>query len=331
MNNGSRKDGLEPSEQKMGANERISRREWVGSIANASLVAMGVGAAITGAPPSEAAQQSANELPFDVHQHVDAPVDDKFTEIMSPSAWIEKDHSARVKIMDDNGIAKSVIMPGLRTYRRAGGIESTKKLNDLVAEYVAKHSDRFPVGIGTVEPAHGDASLPELERMAKDLKFRGVVWHHQFTGVAIDSPIMRVILKKMEELKLIPFIHTMDPPFEDIWMMDAIATDFPNMTMVVMDSFGYHRPNIEPAFKVGKKHKNLLFDTGPCLGLFREIGVERFVKELGADRFLFGSDLYATYPSYRHNVTLDILKHSQISDQDRAKILYGNTKKLFGL
>src|SRR5579872_5096830 len=206
----------EPTKDNLVA-KRTSRREWIGSAAKASLIAMGVGSVMASDQTDSAAPRApkASDPPFDLHQHVDAPVDDHFTEIMSASAWIEKDHSARSKIMDDNGIGKSVLMPGLRTYRKAGGIDSTRKLNDLVAEYVAKHSDRFPIGIGTVEPSHGDASFPELERIAKELKFRGVVWHHQFTGVPIDSPIMRLILAKMAELQLIPFIHTMDPPFED--------------------------------------------------------------------------------------------------------------------
>ena len=68
-------------------------------------------------------------------------------------------------------------------YRRTNGIKNTMQVNDLTAEYVARHSDRFPVGVGTVEVTHGEASLKELERISKELKLRGVVWHHTHSGV----------------------------------------------------------------------------------------------------------------------------------------------------
>jgi predicted TIM-barrel fold metal-dependent hydrolase len=320
----------ELKKDKLGMNEKISRRQWVGSVANAGLIAVGAGSALS----AYSAQQQPSDKPFDVHQHVDAPVDDNFSEIMPPNEWIEKDHSIRVKIMNDNGISQSVLMPGTGRYRKTEGIESTKKLNDLVAAYVAKHGDRFPIGIGTVEPTHGVASLWELERIAKELRLRGVTWHHRSCGVPIDHPFMRLILRRMIELQLIPFIHVLQPPLESIWTLEILAREFPDLIFVALD-MSSTIPNIQAAFHIARRQKNILFDTGPCIGLLKETGVERFVKEFGADRLLFGSDLYTTGdhggPTYRHNVTLDILKYAQITAEERAKVLSGNARNLFRL
>ena len=187
--------------------ERVSRRQWMGSVAKAGLVATGVGSVVGSEILGYPAEAQMRDKPFDIHAHVAYPIDDNFAETEPVSSYIEREYSARVKLMDANGIGQSVLMPSTQRFRKAEGIENTKKLNDLVAAYVAKHSDRFPVGIGTVEPTHGDKSLKELERLAKDLKFRGVVWHHNVCGVPIDDPFMRPILRKMSELQLIPFIH----------------------------------------------------------------------------------------------------------------------------
>lgn len=321
----------EPEKDKLGIDEKISRRQLVGSAAGASLIAMGFGSGMEIASRAYSAQQQPFDKPFDVHQHLDAPVNDYFDEIMPADAWIEKDHSVRVKIMDDNGIGQSVMMPGMGRYRKTEGIESTKKLNDLVAAYVAKYADRFPIGIGTVEPTHGDASLLELERIAKQLRFRGVTWHHQSCGVPIDHPFMRPILRKMSELQLIPFIHVMQPPLESIWSLEVLAREFPDVTFVALDGLGYNREDIEAAFIIAKRQKNILFDTGPEIGLLREVGVERFVKEIGVDRMLLGTDLYTWGPTYRHNLTLDVLKYSHITAEERAKILSGNARNFFRL
>jgi predicted TIM-barrel fold metal-dependent hydrolase len=316
--------------EKVAMEKKISRRQWMGSVAGASLIATGISSVAGSETLGYSAQQQTPDQPFDIHQHVVAPIDDNYSEFESAASMISKDYSVRVKLMDANGIGQSVMMPGTRRYRKSQGIESTKKLNDLVADYVAKHSDRFPIGIGTVEPTHGDDSLKELERIAKQLKFRGVVWHHTNCGVPIDDPFMRPILRTMSDLQLIPFIHVSQPPAEAIWMLEDLAEEFPKITFVALDGLAQYQ-HIGPAFGIAKKHKNILFDTGPTIGLLRESGVERFVKQIGADRMVFGSDLYAMQPSFRHNITLDILKNSQITPEDRAKILYRNARSLFQL
>lgn len=314
--------------------EKVSRRQWMGSVAKAGLVATGVAAVAESEIPGYAAAPQMRDKPFDIHQHLASPVDDDFEETESVGSYIERDYSLRARLMDANGIGQAVLMPSTRRFRHTEGIENTKKLNDLVATYVAKHSDRFPVGIGTVEPTHGKASLKELERIAGDLKFRGVVWHHaSCSGAAIDDPFMRPILRKMSELRLIPFIHIYVPGPEDVWRLEIIAAEFPNMMFVALDGLA-SSVNIPLTFALAKRQKNIIFDTGPTIGLLREKGVASFVKEFGADRLIFGSDLYALFesePSYYHNITLDIINNAKIAPEQRAKILSGNARKLLGL
>lgn len=310
--------------------EEISRRQWVGSVTKASLLGVALGstniAARTEMPASP--EQKPQDAPFDIHQHVE-PSDDSFSDFGSAEEVIAKDYAARVKIMDANGIEESVIMAG-NQYRKTEGIGNTRKLNDLVATYVAKHSDRFPIGIGTVEVTHGDASLRELERIAKDLKLRGAVWHHGYSGVPINHRFMRPILRTVEELNLIPFVHVYQKGNESWWRLEVLAEEFPNITFVALAGIASVEDR-EQALHIVKRRRNILCDTGPVFWR-GEPAVESFVKQVGVDRLLFGSDLYAMQPSYRQaTTTLQIIRNSQLSKEEKAKILSGNARKLLGL
>ena len=102
------------------------------------------------------------------------------------------------------------------------------------------------------------------------------------------------------------------------------------MTIVALDGLA-SEDHIPQSFALAKRQKNIIFDTGPTIGLLREKGVAKFVKEIGADRLIFGSDLYALLPSYYHNITLDIINNAKIAPEERAKILFGNARKLLQL
>lgn len=306
--------------------DKLNRREVLASLATGSVAAAGM--ASTGFSAQTGASSAAEEPKlFDSHQHVEL-ADGNFS-ALDTSTLIAKDFAARSRNMDENGIAQSVLFAA-SVYRQDNGIEDTKKVNDLIATYVSKHSDRFPVGLGIVEMKHGDASLRELERMAKDLKLRGAAWHHAQCGVPIDHPSMRPILKTMQELQLVPFIHVHWRPYESIDRLEVIAEEFPAMTFVALAALAT-REDTQQAEPIAKRRKNILFDTGPVV-FDREIGIERFVKRFGADRLLFGSDLYAMQPSYRKpTTTLEVIRNSQITKDEKAAVLRHNVVKLFRL
>jgi predicted TIM-barrel fold metal-dependent hydrolase len=296
----------------------ISRREMMGTVAGASLAAAGITSAAS--LPQTSATHGASDRVFDIHAHFDPP-SENFADFGSPDEVIAKDYAQRVKYLDRNGIEQSVLTTGF-TYRRTEGIASTRKMNDLVANYIAKHSDRFPVALGTVQLSDGEASLVELERMAKDLKFRGVIWHHGYTGFNIDHPFMRPLLRQARDLKLIPFIHCRQPEHEALWRLEILAEEFPDMTFVALDTFttGDDR---EHAAQILQRRKNILCDTGACV-YNGERTIETFVKRFGAERLLVGSD---GNPS----LNLQIVRNAQLSPQEKQMVLSGNARKLLNL
>jgi predicted TIM-barrel fold metal-dependent hydrolase len=260
------------------------------------------------------------DKPIDIHVHIE-PRSEDFAPFSSVAEFIAQDYDARVAFMDRYSIARSVISPGWR-YRKTEGIVNTRWMNDMVAGYVAKHPDRFPVGIGIVEVQHGEASLQELERMAKDLKLRGVAWHHADNGIQINHPYMRPLLKKVQELKLIPFIHVREKEYEAWWRLEVLAEEFPDLTFVALSGLETS-DDLTHAQQIGRRRKNILMDIAPFVH-GSESAIESFVKRFGAERLFFGTNGEAT-------PTLQVVRNSQLSDHDKALVLSGNAERLFGL
>jgi predicted TIM-barrel fold metal-dependent hydrolase len=59
--------------------------------------------------------------------------------------------------------------------------------------------------------------------------------------------------------------------------------------------------------------------------------VERFVATFGAERVVFGTDMYSPPLAYRRSTVLDQLLDSGLDDGQRSLILSGNLGRLLGL
>jgi predicted TIM-barrel fold metal-dependent hydrolase len=291
-------------------NQQISRRQALQGAAAVGLMAA--------APGSFAA--AAWDRPIDIHIHVEPRTND-YAPFGTLEQMVNQHYDELLKYMDRNGIVQIVPSAGYR-YRRTEGIVNTRAMNDMIAGLVAKNTARFPVGIGVAEVQHGEATLRELERMAKNLKLRGVGWHHADDGVVIDHPFMRPILRQVEALKMIPFIHVREKEYEAWWRLEVLAEEFPDLTFVAMSGLATTDDRTHAAV-VGRRHKNILVDTGPAL-YGGEHALVDLVAAIGADRVLYGSDDNTT-------LTLQVIRNSPLSDHDKQLVLSGNAARLFGL
>ncbi len=259
---------------------------------------------------------------FDIHQHIPS------AKIARDKAAAVSDYEARVRFMDANGIGRAALMPDFY-YVMPNGIDDTRRINDQLAEYRARHSDRFPVAIGTVEPRHGEKSLDEIERIVKDLRMSGIVWHHKFQGVCIDDSIMRPYLQKVATLGVPVFIHLFgESSTEAPWRLENLLAEFPGITFVALDGFSTLDRSRQLA-AIAKRHGNVVFDNALMLSYSR-VG-EDFVTSVGSERLCFGSDLYNETMFYGRISWLDATKEYRITDRDKHNILSGNAKRLLRL
>lgn len=229
--------------------------------------------------------------------------------------------------MEANGVNTAAILAATG-YLQADGIKDTMRCNDTVAAYRKIDPKRFPAACGIVEPLHGARSLGELERIKHELGLEGVVWHSRFQGVAVDHQLMRPLLRKVSELKLVPLIHTnAESNLEAVWRLERLALEFPELTLVSLDALTTNT-NSQLALDIARRTPNILFDTAHVRG---SAYVRQFVETVGSHRLIFGSLFYSQPASYEHCATLDEIKAAKISETDKANILSQNAKKLFGL
>ena len=106
------------------------------------------------------------------------------------------------------------------------------------------------------------------------------------------------------------------------------ANDFPSVQLIISHlGCGW---DDEPSYQVRaiqqSKHGNIYTDTSSATSI-RPKQIEWAVKEIGAEKILFGTDS----PCYFSPMQRARIDHAEISDKDKRMILHENAEKLFCL
>lgn len=226
--------------------------------------------------------------------------------------------------MDANGISQAVISP-IPGYEDPRGVADSRDQNDNIAAAMRKHPDRFPRGLGVIEPRHGAAALPEVDRIIDELGFSGLMFHNDFNGMSLDSPAMYAILQQIAKYpRMVVEAHTaagsiLEAPFQ----LGKLAGAFPSVTFIdahpMMDIVG-----LSASLDLAERLPNIYFDT--CLTHHHLWPIEKAVAGMGEDRLMFGSD----NPYFDHSIDVDIVAHANVSDTAKSKIFRENARRLFG-
>jgi hypothetical protein len=233
----------------------------------------------------------------------------------------------RLEIMDGGGVRQAAVIPG-HGYERPNGIADTRAVNDSIAAYRDACPNRFPVAIGVAEPLYGGDSLPELDRCRNELGLTGISFHTRFQGASMDNPWILRYVGHMAELGLVPVLHAMtESPDEALWKCAGVARSHPDIPMLVLDAFSTFEGTKECS-DIAEQCPNLLFDTSLA---YNFDFIEVFAKRVGAHRVVFGTDLYSPPLGRRISHLVPQILASSLSDDDKAAILGGNARKLFGV
>ncbi len=229
--------------------------------------------------------------------------------------------------MDATGVDQAVLIPG-HGYLRPEGLADTRRINDAIAAYRDRRPDRFPAALGVVEPLYGKAGLDELTRIRDELGLVGVSFHVRFQGVSTNSPLVVALVHRMAALGLVPYLHAVaEVADEAMWKVEEVARCEPETTMVVLDAFSSHEQG-EQVLRVAERTPNLVFDTSLSHGMH---GAERLVRACGAQRLVFGTDVYSHVVPQTRNPTLDSVVDSGLDDGAKSAILAGNLRGILGL
>jgi predicted TIM-barrel fold metal-dependent hydrolase len=273
----------------------------------------------------------------------------------------------RLKEMDEAGIDIQVLSHGAPSAQKLSGdgaVALAQRVNDRLAAACAANPKRF-LGFAALPTCDPKAAADELERCVTKHGFKGAMLHGLANGVFMDGQQFWPIYERAEALDVPIYFH---PGLPDARVMEAYYNDYAkDFPMVVRAAWGYTVETATTAIRmvlsgVFEKHPKLkvilghLGETLPFLVWrvdhaiarpgaakqisFRDIWCNNFwittsgnfsnpallccVQEMGVDRILFAVD----WPFVANPPGVDWMKTVPLCDEDKAKILSGNAKRL---
>jgi hypothetical protein len=224
-----------------------------------------------------------------------------------------------VEFADRMGIARVVVYMGT-SWSLDPSPDDFRRQNDDVIEALAHWHDRA-FGFVYLNPKHVDESLAELDRCVKDGPLVGVkLW----VADRCNGPELDPIIRRAGELKAPVFQHTWlkaggnlageSTPMD----LAELAARHPNVSLIC----GHAGGDWERGIRAVRPFKNVSLETAgfdPTAGM-----VEMAVRELGAERVIYGSD--AGGRSFASQLAK--VQAADIPEGDRRKIFGENLKRL---
>ena len=275
-----------------------------------------------------------------------------------------RDIAFRETVLDKEGISQQVLTftaPGTIVEPPGRSAELARTINDELARIKEERSGRF-TALATLPLNHPEASVQEFERVTGELGFRGVMLYSNVNGVALADERFWPIYERASDLGAVFYIHPTYPvgveAMTEHWLMplvgflfdttlaasclvfSGVVERFPGIRWVLghlggaipylverLDR-GYH------AFESCRRNisrppsdylKNFYYDTVN----FDPKALQLAIDFTGVKHILAGSD-------YPHQIgslpkMVESIRALNISEEDKTRILGGNTAKLLNL
>ena len=270
----------------------------------------------------------------------------------------------RQSVLDEVGVDKQVLSftsPGTHVEDPERSVPMARTVNDDLAKIVDERGDRF-TALATLPLNDVDATLAEFDRATDELGFKGFMLFSNVGGVALADDRYWPLYERASDKGTVLYIHPIDPvgveAMTEYWLMPLVGflmdttlaaahlvfagvpERYPGINWV-LGHLGGAVPYLAERFDRGfyafeecranidkppsEYLKKFYFDTvnfdPKCLELALDFA--------GPSQILAGSD----YPHKIGNLEMMIssINELDISEEDRAAILGGNTARLLGL
>ena len=271
------------------------------------------------------------------------------------------DVDLRLQEMLETNVTTQVLstIPVLFNYwaKAKDGLETSRFLNDQIAESVCKHPKNF-IGIGTVPMQDVELAIAEMERCVHELKMPGLEIGSNINGKNLDDEAFFPFYEAAEKLGCALFIHPWEMMGQDqmqkYWLpwlvgmpaetsraicsmiFGGVFEKFPNLRVAFAHgggSFPFTIGRIEHGFNVRPDLVAIDNDKNPrnYLGKFwldslvhDEDALHFLIKLIGEDKICLGSD----YPFPLGELQPGkLIEDSKLMEAIKEKLLYKNAKE----
>jgi predicted TIM-barrel fold metal-dependent hydrolase len=198
--------------------------------------------------------------------------------------------------------------------------EAMRSENDYIIKATEEYPDRL-IGSCLIDPSWDKIALDELNRVIKK-GLRVVKIKFSSVHVPANSPLARKIFHEIEDLGILPVLHS-DWSF---WTNPSIIGDllqyFPE-TKIVMQHFGISQSH--EALSVAKNNKNIYMDTSAVI---HPKNIINFVEKVSPNRIMFASDTIRGFEETMPQEEMDRVTRLNLSKDVLEKVLGENARKL---
>jgi predicted TIM-barrel fold metal-dependent hydrolase len=214
---------------------------------------------------------------------------------------------------DEAGVDKMILMP------EGGLCPKNRELAEALDASPAAR-ERF-IPCAWLNPQFGEEAVRELDLAVNEWGFRGLKLmptHHNFRAV---SQVPYPLMQKAEELQVPLTIHSGTFYCYPL-QVSVLADAFPKVP-VIMDHMGY-RYYVAEAIAAARRSPNIYLMTSAVM---EPHWIRQAVRELGAERILFGTNAPMVWPSTQRMV----IRQAELQESEERKVSGENAARLYRL
>jgi predicted TIM-barrel fold metal-dependent hydrolase len=211
---------------------------------------------------------------------------------------------------DKAGIEMAVVMPSPTPH------PSNRALADTL-----EGNPRW-IACAQVNPQHGERAVAEFRQAVTEFGCRMLKIMPAIYNTPPTSPNARALMDVARELGVAVNIHSTGnngDPLE----IGALARRYPEVP-IIMDHMGY-RNDGRAAILAAQDNPNIFLGT--TIAAFEPSFIATAIREVGAERIIFGSNLPNCYP----DLAVESIRRGNFGAEAEALILGGNLARMLGV
>ena len=198
--------------------------------------------------------------------------------------------------------------------------EAMERENNYILDAVKKYPDRF-IGACLIDPSWGERAIDEMNRVVRK-GLRVVKIKFSSVHVPANSPLAVKIFKSVEDLGILPVLHSDWSNWTNPSIIGDLVNNFPDMK-IVMQHFGLSQSS--EALSVASNHPSIYVDTS---AIIHPKNILKFIEQVDSARIMFASDTIRGYEKTMPQEEMDRVLNLGMKEELLKKILGGNAELL---